>query len=83
MIACCLVLISQVYPVFKLLNIKVVACLSLSSDLSLLISLTAGDEGRTPGLVSMDSVRRKMSGPILNSVSFSMLENPATKKLSL
>ncbi|XP_028751497.1 casein kinase 1-like protein 12 [Neltuma alba] len=28
---------------------------------------TGGDEGRTPGLVSMDSVRRRMSGPILNS----------------
>ncbi|KAK4265644.1 hypothetical protein QN277_026669 [Acacia crassicarpa] len=28
---------------------------------------TGGDEGRTPGLVSMDSMRRKMSGPILNS----------------
>ncbi|KAF7837902.1 casein kinase 1-like protein 1 [Senna tora] len=30
---------------------------------------TAGEEGRTPGLVSMDSVRRRMSGPILNSLS--------------
>ncbi|XP_054806038.1 casein kinase 1-like protein 12 isoform X1 [Prosopis cineraria] len=29
---------------------------------------TGGDEGRTTGLVSMDSVRRRMSGPMLNSL---------------
>ncbi|RYR30128.1 hypothetical protein Ahy_B01g054965 isoform B [Arachis hypogaea] len=30
---------------------------------------TGGEEGRPPGLISVDSSRRRMSGPILNSLS--------------
>ncbi|XP_027333479.1 casein kinase 1-like protein 12 isoform X5 [Abrus precatorius] len=34
-----------------------------------------GEEGRPPALVSVDSSRRRMSGPILNTVSFSKQKN--------
>ncbi|TKY72817.1 Casein kinase I isoform delta [Spatholobus suberectus] len=37
-----------------------------------------GEEGRPPGLVSVDSTRRRMSGPILNSVNISKQKNPVT-----
>ncbi|XP_061347715.1 casein kinase 1-like protein 1 isoform X1 [Gastrolobium bilobum] len=39
---------------------------------------TGGEEGRPPGLVSVDSSRRRMSGPILNSVNISKQKNPVT-----
>ncbi|XP_058723246.1 casein kinase 1-like protein 1 [Vicia villosa] len=36
------------------------------------------EEGRPPGLVSGDSTRRRMSGPILNSVNMSKHKNPTS-----
>lgn len=39
------------------------------------VSVT-GEEGRPPGLVSVDSSRRRMSGPISNSVNISKQKNP-------
>ncbi|XP_027333475.1 casein kinase 1-like protein 1 isoform X1 [Abrus precatorius] len=39
---------------------------------------TGGEEGRPPALVSVDSSRRRMSGPILNTVSFSKQKNLVT-----
>ncbi|KAH7572116.1 hypothetical protein ACOSP7_015138 [Xanthoceras sorbifolium] len=37
---------------------------------------TGGEEGRPTGLTSMDSSRRRMSGPIINSSSFSKQKSP-------
>ncbi|XP_027333476.1 casein kinase 1-like protein 1 isoform X2 [Abrus precatorius] len=39
---------------------------------------TGREEGRPPALVSVDSSRRRMSGPILNTVSFSKQKNLVT-----
>lgn len=39
--------------------------------------LAGREDGRPPGLVSGDSTRRRMSGPILNSVNISKQKNPA------
>lgn len=36
-----------------------------------LYCLKGGEEGRPPAVVSVDSSRRRMSGPILNTVSLS------------
>ncbi|XP_027339559.1 casein kinase 1-like protein 1 isoform X2 [Abrus precatorius] len=36
------------------------------------------EEGQPPGVVSVDSTRRRMSGPILNSVNISKQKNPVT-----
>ena len=35
-----------------------------------------GEEGQPPGLAVVDSSRRRMPGPILNSTSFSKQKNP-------
>ena len=53
--------------------------LSVFNCICLFLSLTGGEEGRPPpGLVSVDSSRRRMSGPILNSVSSLKQKNLVT-----
>ncbi|RDY01229.1 Casein kinase 1-like protein 1 [Mucuna pruriens] len=42
-----------------------------------------GEEGRPPGLVSVDPTRRRMPGPILNSVNNSKQKNPVTTDAAL
>ncbi|CAL0327880.1 unnamed protein product [Lupinus luteus] len=37
---------------------------------------TGGEEGRPPGLVSAESSRRRMPGPVVNSASFSKQKSP-------
>ncbi|KAL2970877.1 hypothetical protein AAZX31_15G163100 [Glycine max] len=44
---------------------------------------TGEEEGRPPGLVSGDSTRRRMSGPITNSVNISKQKNPVTTDAAL
>ncbi|KAJ4708678.1 Casein kinase [Melia azedarach] len=41
---------------------------------------TGGEEGRPTGLSSMDSSRRRMSGPIINSGSFSKQKSPVVNE---
>ncbi|KAK7303975.1 hypothetical protein RJT34_14927 [Clitoria ternatea] len=43
---------------------------------------TGEEEGRPPGMVS-DSTRRRMSGPVLNSVNISKQKNPVTADTSV
>lgn len=47
------------------------------------LPLTGEEEGRPPGLVSGDSTRRRMSGPITNSVNISKQKNPVTTDAAL
>ncbi|KAG5012023.1 hypothetical protein JHK82_024197 [Glycine max] len=44
---------------------------------------TGEEEGRPPGLVSGDSTRRRMTGPIPNSVNISKQKNPVTTDAAL
>lgn len=47
------------------------------------LPLTGEEEGRPPGLVSGDSTRRRMTGPIPNSVNISKQKNPVTTDAAL
>ncbi|KAK3210456.1 hypothetical protein Dsin_015162 [Dipteronia sinensis] len=44
---------------------------------------TGGEEGRPTGLTSMDSSRRRMSGPIINSSSFSKQKSPVVNESAM
>ena len=43
-----------------------------------LSSVPGGEDGRPPAVVSADTSRRRMPGPIMNSTAFSKQKNPIT-----